>query len=408
MQDNGRICTGLLAVTGLLAAVGCREANEFQPPPPPKVTVAKPLVQTVVTYSELPGRTRAIESVEVRARVEGFLRSVDFTEGSTVEEGDLLYTIEPERYAAEVKAAEARLANARATLEKKAFDHERMKRLQADEAASDVEVIEAKTDFDKANAEVMAAGAALESARLDLAYTRVTAPIAGYVNRTEVNVGNLVGRGEQTVLTTIVPWDPIHVYVTIGERDVLEWRRRLASQVSHLTETEARREIPVFLQLADGTMYPTEGRVDYVDNQVDVNTGTLRARAVFANPDRLIVPGIFVRARVPREPEESVLVPEIALQRDLVGYFVFTVDAAGEVARVDVEAGPKVESYLTVTEGLTGEERVIILGLQRVQPGVVVDADEIALEPVQQFAGAGGAGDANAAAAAAGDASGNS
>ena len=221
------------------------------------------------------------------------------------------------------------------------------------------------------------AEAALAKAQLDLKYTRVTAPIAGRVNRTEVNVGNLIGRGEPTLLTTIVPWHPIHVYVTVGERSVLSWRRRMAGGTQ-------RKGVPVFLRLADGTDYPIAGRVDYIDNQVDVHTGTLQLRIVVDNPDALLVPGIFVRARVPRPLPEAVLIPESALQRDMTGYYVFTIDANREVSRTDVVTGSKVMGYQAIQSGLTGDVEVIIKGLQRIRPGLVVDAETVTLAAIEQ------------------------
>ena len=341
------------------------------------MTTAKPLVQTVATFVEAPGRTQAIKSVEVRARVEGFLRTIEFVEGAEIEEGDLLYTIEPELYEATVKTAQARLANAKAVFVKTDFEQKRMKDLQASKVASAVEVVEKEMEYNKAKAQVASAEAILESAQLELKYTRMTAPIAGRVNRTEVNVGNLVGRGEKTLLTTIVPWHPIHVYVTLGERDVLNWRRREAGGTQ-------REGVPVFLRLADGTDYPITGRIDYIDNQVDVRTGTIRVRAVVDNPDALLVPGIFVRVRVPREVRESVLIPESALQRDLTGYFVFTVDGNREASRTDVVTGPPVGAYTTIESGLTHDAEVIIKGLQRVRPGLVVATTIVTLPPIEQ------------------------
>ena len=365
------------AIVIVLAISGCREANEFQPPPPPKVTTAKPLVQTVWTSVEFPGRTQAIESVEVRARVEGFLRTIEFEEGAEVVQGALLYTIEPERYEAVKKTAEARLANAKAVLVKAEFEVNRMRDLQAKQVASEVEAVEKESEYNKAKAQVASAQATLESVQLDLKYTRVTAPIAGRVNRTEVTVGNLVGRGEQTLLTTIVQWNPIHVYVTIGERNVLDWRRRMAGGTQ-------REDVPILLRLADGTDYPIPGRIDYIDNQVDVRTGTMRLRAVVDNPDSLLVPGIFVRARAPRQQHEAVLVPESALQRDLTGYYVFTVDGNRKASRVDVVIGPPVEAYRTIKSGLTRDAEVIIKGLQRVRPGMAVDPEIVNLPPIEQ------------------------
>lgn len=366
-----------LAFVIVPAMSGCREANEFQPPPPPKVTTAKPLVQTVVTYTEMPGQTRAIESVEVRARVEGFLQTIDFKEGAEVAQGALLYTIEPERYESVVKIAEARLANAKAVLVKAEFDLNRIRNLEAKQSAAKLEVVEAETGHSKANSEVAFAEAGLETAQLDLKYTRVTAPIAGRVNRTEVHVGNLVGRGEQTLLTTIVSWHPIHVYVTVGERSVLSLQRRVAKGVQ-------RQNVPVLLRLADGTDYPIAGKIDYFDNQVDVRTGTARMRAVVDNPDGLLVPGIFVRVRIPRRLPESVLVPESALQRDMTGYYVFTVDENRQVSRADVVTGPPVKTYRSIQSGLTGDAEVIIKGLQRVRPGLVVDAEMVTLSAIEQ------------------------
>lgn len=366
-----------MAMVMVLAIPNCRDANEFQPPPPPKVTTAKPLVQTVATFVELPGRTQAIKSVEVRARVEGFLRTIEFVEGSEVAQGDLLYTIEPELYEATVKTAQARLANAKAVFVKTEFEQKRMRDLQTNNVASAVEVVEKEMEYNKAKAEVASADAILESAQLDLKYTRVTAPIAGRVNRTEIDVGNLVGRGEKTLLTTIVSWHPIHVYVTVGERNVLDWRRRKAGGTQ-------REDVPVFLRLADGTDYPIAGRIDYIDNQVDVHTGTIRVRAVVDNPDALLVPGIFVRVRVPRPERESVLIPESALQRDLTGYFVFTVNGNGEASRTDVVTGPPVGTYRTIESGLTPDAEVIIKGLQRVRPGLVVATETVTLPPIEQ------------------------
>ncbi len=366
-----------LVVVMVLALPNCRGANEFQPPPPPKVTTAKPLVQTVATFVEVPGRTQAIQSVEVRARVEGFLRTIEFVEGTEVAQGDLLYTIEPELYEATVKTAQARLANANAVFVKAEFDQNRMRDLQANDVASEVELVEKEMEYNKAKAEVASAQAILESAQLDLKYTRVTAPIAGRVNRTEVDVGNLVGRGEKTLLTTIVSWDPINVYVTIGERNVLSLRRRIAGGAQ-------REDVPVFLRLADGTDYPIAGRFDYFDNQVDVRTGTVRGRAVVDNPDALLVPGIFVRVRVPRQERESVLIPESALQRDLTGYFVFTVNGNREASRTNVVTGPPVDAYRTIESGLTRDAEVIIKGLQRVRPGLVVDPETVTLPPIEQ------------------------
>jgi RND family efflux transporter MFP subunit len=377
-------CRRILFLLPILSAgfcpAGCREPTQFVPPPPPKVTVARPLQQEVVTFIELPGRTEAVESVEVRARVPGFLKSIEFEEGKEVEAGTLLYTIEPEPYEAALQAARARQAEAEAELHRAEDEFGRVSRLYEQQNAAEKEFVEAKADFERAKAAVLAAEADVMQAELDLSYTEVFAPIAGRVNRTAVDVGNLVGQSEPTVLTTIVPWDPIHVYVSVSERDVLGWRRREAAG-------EGRSDVSVFLRLADGTNYPLAGRIDYIDNRVDPETGTLRVRAAFENPEGLLVPGIYVRVRVPREPSRAVLVPEVALQRDIVGPYLLTVDEQGEVERATIVTGPMAGAYRVVASGLTGDERVIIKGLQRARPGVKVDAEWTELPPVEQLPG---------------------
>ncbi len=360
-----------------VATLACGEANEFAAPPPPTVTVAQPLEQEVVTYAEFTGRTEAVESVEVRARVRGFLETVEFEEGGEVEAGELLYTIEDQEYKAAVQTAEARKARAKAEMERAKIDAERILRLYESNNAAEMEYVNAKANYQRADAEVLAADAALTQAKIDLGYTRITAPIAGRINRTRVNVGNLVGQAEPTVLTTIVPWNPIYVYCSVGERQVLQWRRLVAMGTT-------RKENEVFIRLADGSDYPLPGKVDYVDNKVDPKTGTLRVRAVFNNPENLLVPGIFVRARVPGEPKETILVPETALQRDLSGYFLMVVNKDNKVERADVETGPKVPDYRSITAGLDANQQVIIKGLQRVRPGITANAENITLPPLPQ------------------------
>lgn len=357
--------------------VGCREANEFVAPPPPKVTVAKPLLQEIVTFREFSGRTEAIESVTVRARVEGFLKSIEFEEGAEVEKGALLYTIEPEQYEAAVLAAKANLEGNKAELHRATAEFDRMERLKEQDAAARMEYVDSEANLQRAKAAVMSSEAALQRAEIDLSYTKVTAPLAGMVNRTRVYVGNLVGAGEATVLTTIVPWDPINAYVTVDERSVLSFRRR----VSETDEVVPR--IPVYLRLADGHVYADAGVIDYVDNQIDPQTGTLEIRALFPNKQRILVPGTFGRVRVPRPAHDAVLVPEDALQRDLSGYYLMTVDASNTVARANVTPGDKIDVMREIESGLEGNERVITMGLQRVRPGITVNVEETELEPVE-------------------------
>jgi RND family efflux transporter MFP subunit len=379
MKCQSRITATLpCAVVVAVALTGCRERNEFVAPPPPKVTVARPLQQMVVTFVEFPGRAEPYESVEVRARVRGFLEEIHFEEGAKVEAGDLLYTIEQDPYVTALDAAKAQLANTLPKIDETEFDYKKTEGLIQQGVATDQEFVMAKAAYDAAVATKMAAEAAVAAAELDLSYTEVKAPISGRVNRTLVDVGNLVGQGLPTALTSIVRWDPIHVYFTASEREVLAFRRRQAGGESQ----RVPENIPVYVRLADGTDYPIAGRFDYIDNRVDPDTGTIRIRAVFDNSNELLVPGIFARARIPSEPKQAVLVPEVALQRDLAGYFLLSVDNRSTVNRIDVEVAELVDRMRVILAGLTGEERIIISGLQRARPGIEVDAEETALEKV--------------------------
>ena len=368
----------LLTLLGL-SSPACHE-NEYVPPPPPKVTIAQPLSREVTIPLEFTGRTAACESVELRARVSGLLQEMHFKEGAAVEAGELLFTIEPDTYQAALNAAEATLTRATAAVEEKKFDFDKTKDLFDRELASDQEYLVAKTAFERALGDKQAAEAEVATARLNLSYTEIKAPIAGLISRSLVDQGNLVGQGEPTLLTTIIRWDPIYVYFTVSERDVLEFLRRRAQR-----ETAPQRTIETYIRLADGTDYPIAGHVDYSDNQVDPSTGTITARAVFDNPDHLLAPGIFARVRIPLEPKPSILVPESAMQRDLAGYFLMTIDSQGMVERANVSVAELVDGLRIITDGIEGDDWVIVRGLQRVRPDIRVDAEKSILDaPAEQ------------------------
>jgi len=385
------------AVRSLLPAVivaacgsGCTEPNQYQPPPPPEVVVAKPLIQPVTEYHEETGVTAAIEQAEVRARVRGVLQKVLFKEGAFVQKGEVLYVIEPDEYEAAVQAAEAELAVARVALERSEIEYTRQKKLFAENATAEVNVVKAKAERDAAKAELTAARAALELAKINLERTTVKAPISGRVGRTLVTVGNLVGDKEATLLTTIIRYDPLYVLFQINERALLamldsnpNWAD-LAGKNANAAATPEKERPKLYVQRATDTDYPFEGYIDYVDLKVDETTGTCLIRGVLPNPKGQLLPGLFVRVRVPVEVRErAVLVPEEATAIDQAGRFVLVVNEDEEVERRNVVLGAKQGWLIVVKEGLKGGERVIVKGLQRVRPGVKVTAKEAKLEELE-------------------------
>lgn len=366
---------GLLVVL-VLGGAGCDEQNTYAPPPPPQVTVAQPVRDEIVVHLEFAGRTAPSEAVELRARVSGILENIAFDEGEPVSAGKLLFEIERAPYEAALEAAKAALAQAEAQVAEAEFDVQNTQELYDQGAATEQELVIAKAKYESAVAARSAAASNVTQAELNLGYTRITAPISGRINQSRVDVGNLVGLGEPTLLSTIVTWSPMYVYFNVGERDVLRLRRERAAEAR-----DAHGDVPVLIRLADGTEYPLAGRIDYVDNRVDPETGTVRVRAVFDNPEEVLVPGIFARVRLPLPAREALLVPEVALQRDLAGYYLLAVDEEGAVSRRNVEVGELIGPARVITAGLADETWVVINGLQRALPGSKVDAQRTTFEP---------------------------
>jgi RND family efflux transporter MFP subunit len=354
-----------------LVMVGCAQPNEYQEPPPPPVTVAKPLIQTVTDYLDETGTTRAVERVEIRARVSGFLDSVDFEEGKEVEAGQTLYQIQPQEYEATLAAAVADIAAKQAALDLASADLKREEELQAREATTEANIDLARAKRDAAKAALQSGGAARDQAQLDLDYTDVITPIAGRVERTLVKQGNLVGDGQATHLTTVIKYDPIHVYFSISENSLLQVMAdsdRAADDTPDITRFKA------FLQRGIDDGYPFEGNLDYADLGVDESTGTFTIRAVFPNPDMNLFPGLFVRIRIPLgTTENAVLIPERAVGADQAGRYVVIVGDKNVVERRNITVGAKYDDMVVVREGLSGDESVVIDGLLRARPGSTVD-----------------------------------
>lgn len=361
----------LLGLLSLLASYGCSSDQSYQAPPPPAVTVSKPASKDVNIWAEFTGNTQAFESVDIRARVEGFLDSVNFQPSTRVKKGELLFIIEPKPYQAQVDQALADLAIAKAELQLADATLIRKENAYKDRAVSEVEVIQARAEKTKAEASIKAAEAAVESARINLSYTSIHSPIPGMVSRNLVDVGNLVGRSEATLLTSVVNDDPIYCYFNVSESDLLEFMSRKNARLDDAQTKKERNQ--VFLGLANEEGYPHEGVLDYVDNKVDPQTGTIQARGRFPNPKGRLAAGLFARVRISiGRIKNATLVPELALGADQGGRYLLVVNAQNQVEYRRVKLGPLEGTQRVILEGVKAGERVIIKGLQRVRAGMTV------------------------------------
>ncbi len=358
----------VLALTVLCAA--CDRKNAYVPPPPPAVTVSHPVKQQVTEYLEFTGTTQALESVDLRARVEGFLDSVNFADGAMVKEGDLLFRIQSQQYEANLQEAKAQLVSDQARLSRAETEYARAKRLFQEKAGPDTDVVKWEAERDSALAGMALDKAKIELAELDLSYTRIIAPFSGRIGRRQVDPGNLVGAGEKTLLATIIRFDPIYVYFTMNERDLL----RVIELGRH--NVKNHREVPLQMAISDSSGYPFTGQLDYVDLGVDPNTGTLLLRGIFPNPKINLLPGLFVRLRAAIATREALLVPERAVGVDQTGSFVLVVGDKNVVEQRSVTQGIVQDGLVAVEGKLSTEDRVIVNGLQRARPGAEVKPEE--------------------------------
>jgi membrane fusion protein (multidrug efflux system) len=359
----------MLAVfaTAIALTVACDKPQAVAPPPT-EVYVVDVVQKDVPVNLELVGQTAGSQDVEIRARVEGFLTSMDFREGSFVRAGSVLYEIDRKPLEAILAAEKADQATAEARLAKANNDVARYTPLVAKQAVSQRELDDARSSADAARSEVDAAKAAVEKATLDLSYTRVTAPIDGLVGTSEVKPGNLVGRGQNTLLTTISDIDPIFFRVGVTEADYLKIAKRDPSRIG-----EAPRAAGIELTLADGTRHPQTGSLGPIDRAVDPTTGTLGVEFVFPNPEHVLRPGQFGRAKILLETKAgALLVPQRAVQELQNLYSVAVVDASNKVAFRNVKVGLKVDSMWVIDDGLKPGERVVTEGLQKIQDGMTV------------------------------------
>ncbi len=372
-----------LVVLLALPLSGCNRRNEFVMPPPSEVTVSKPVQKAVTDYAEYSGTLEAVESVEIRARVEGYLESFRFKPGARVKQGDLLFVIDPKPYQAKLDEAKAALAQRQAEFKHAEASVQRKELALKSNAISEIEVIQARADFDVAKASIQAAAATVQTSELNLSYTRVQAPISGRISRNMVDVGNLVGASERTLLATIVNDDPVYAYFNVNERDLLLYQQNHGAQQESPTNRNGRTR--VFLGLSNEQDYPFEGRVDYMDNRLDRSTGIIQVRGVFPNSDHRLWPGLFARIRVPTgDRSDALLVPEAAIGTDQRGEYVLAVNAQDVVEYRPVATGALVGDLRVIESGVTPQDRIIVNGLQRARPGLPVKPAEASAAPAPQ------------------------
>jgi membrane fusion protein, multidrug efflux system len=357
-------------VISTLVVAGCGERSKTLAPPPPEITVGQPTQRQVTTYLEHTATVAALESVEIRARVSGYLESIRYEPRAKVKAGDLLFVIDPRPYRAKVEQAEAALASQTATLRIRQIELDKYSNLGLKEVVAELKVEDAKANRDMAKAELERAKANLDAAKLDLEYTQVTSPINGRVSRNLVDAGNLVGVNGPTLLANVVNDETIYVYFNLTERELLS----LVRKSIHVNGGGAPqdRQTSVYVGLADETGYPHQGTLDYTDTRVDQTTGTVQIRAILPNPEGLVYPGMFARVRVPVQTESALVVPDLAVMTDQAGKYVLICNDRNVAEQRRVRLGQQVEDMRVVEKGLTLRDKIIVSGIQRVRPGVQV------------------------------------
>ena len=371
-----------LAVAAL-ALGGCDRKPTAAAPPPPPVTVAHPLQKNITEWDEYTGRFQAVNTVEVRARVSGFIDSVHVNEGQVVKEGDLLFVIDQRPFRLAVEQAMADVERAQAKLEIATLDVQRATPLVESQALTGREFDTRKSTQRDAAGQVANAQAALKTAQLNLEWSTVRAPIAGRISDRRVDAGNLItgGASGATLLTVIVSTDPIHFIFDGSEADFIRYLR-LAAQGARPSSRDVQN--PVSVRLADETDFAHQGRMDFVDNAVNPKTGTIRGRAIFDNKDGLLTPGFFGRLRLFGGTHEALLVPDSAISSDQSRKIMFTVADDGTVGVKLVELGPIVDGLRVIRSGLAATDRIVIDGLQRARPGQKVKPEDGAIKAVPE------------------------
>jgi membrane fusion protein, multidrug efflux system len=377
---------GFLALA--LAACSDQAAKTAATPPPPAVSVANPLEREVVEWDEYTGRFDAVDTVEVRARISGFLNEVKFTDGAVVKKGDLLFVIDPRPFQRVLDRDRAALLGAKIQLEFAEKDLERAKPLMATSTISQ-QVFDQRTQAVRAaEANVLSAEANVRSGELDVEFTQITAPITGRIGRKLVSEGNYLtgSSGSGTLLTTIISADPVYFYFDVSETEFLKYQRF----GSAMAQSGARvSEVPVELALQGEQGFPHKGRMSFIDNRIDQNTGSLRVRAVFDNPDQLFQPGLFARVRLAGSGKyKAILLPDMAVAADQSNRFLFVVADDGTVSTRPIELGPMIDGLRVIRTGVTASDTVVVNGLQRARNGIKVTPEKTVIAQPQKTAAA--------------------
>lgn len=379
----------ILAITalGLLAACdqpdGGGGAGGGRNQPPPTVTVAKPVTKKIVEDDEFVGRFEAVDSVDLRARIGGYLDTINFVDGTKVERGDLLFTIDQRPFLTSLRQAESSLQADEASFNFAKQQLERAEQLLNRGNISRSVVDQRRESFLSAQSAIEGSRAALERARLDLEYTEIRAPISGRIGRHLISAGNLI-EANASVLTSIVSINPIYFYFDINERYFLSYSRDAQARGASLQEGGGGLKVSVTLGAGQNEEVRT-GVLDFSENRIDQNTGTMRVRAVIDNSDEFLQPGLFGRINVPGSlPYDGILIPDEAIVADQQRRLVYVLDGENKARQVEVRPGPRIDGYRVIREGLEGDEQIVINGLMRVRPGSPVTPEVVELPPVAE------------------------
>ncbi|EAQ33294.1 efflux RND transporter periplasmic adaptor subunit [Idiomarina baltica] len=378
-----KVLLGGIAALVLAACSNPEAADEAEAPAPPQVSVAQVVHERITEWDEFTGRLQAPETVQLIPRVSGYIEQVHFSEGALVDKGDLLVQIDPRPFATEVARLKAELQSAQSAAVQAEKEYRRAEKLSSQRAIS-AELLDSRLARKQQTAATVASvEAALERAELDLSYTRITAPISGRVSYAQVTAGNFVSAG-QSQITSLVSTEKMYAYFDVDEQSYLKYAR--LAETGKRADTRDSTSNPVYMALANDSNYQHVGRVDFVDNRIDAQTGTIRVRASFPNDDNDLLPGLFARIRlVGSDSYEGILIDEKAVGTDLNNKFVLVVNSNNELEYRAIELGEKVNGLRIVTEGLTPTDKIVVNGLQRVRANMQVDPQLVPMASSEQL-----------------------